>query len=285
MIAWFGAGLLGANFVTALRRKGEEVRVWNRTSAKAKALEAVGAHAVEDAPEAARGADRIHVVLSDDAAVDAVLERLRPGLAAGAVIIDHTTTSLEGAATRARVWAERGVPYMHAPVFMGPQHALESSGYMMISGDEALRARVTPLITPMTGKVIDLGPDPTRAALFKLMGNLFILAIGGGLADMLALAKANGVSAAEAGTLFEWFKVGNSIDARVQRMLEADYGNPSWELAMARKDARLMQDAMRGADGLAILPGMAAVMDAWIARGHAHDDWLVIGKDAVKPGA
>ncbi len=47
MIAWFGTGLLGAGFVGALRRRGEDVRVWNRTPEKARALESVGAQVAQ----------------------------------------------------------------------------------------------------------------------------------------------------------------------------------------------------------------------------------------------
>jgi len=43
MIAFLGMGLLGSNFVRALRRRGEDVQVWNRSPAKAKLLEAEGA--------------------------------------------------------------------------------------------------------------------------------------------------------------------------------------------------------------------------------------------------
>ena len=38
-IAWFGAGMMGSGFVEALRRRGDEVTVWNRTLEKARALE------------------------------------------------------------------------------------------------------------------------------------------------------------------------------------------------------------------------------------------------------
>ena len=33
---------------------------------------------------------------------------------------------------------------------------------------------------------------------------------------------------------------------------------------------------------LAVLPAIAARMDRLIARGHAHDDWTVIAKDALE---
>src|SRR6204780_5372413 len=78
MIAYLGLGLLGANFVRAMRRRGLEVNVWNRSPEKAKALEAEGAKAFARVEDAVRGATRVHLTLSDDAAVDDVLTRARP---------------------------------------------------------------------------------------------------------------------------------------------------------------------------------------------------------------
>lgn len=282
MIAFLGTGLLGSGFVRALCRRGEEVHVWNRTGEKAKALEPDGAKAFPDPAEAVRGAARVHLVLSDDAAVDEVLERARPGFSAGVVLVDHTTTSPPGAAARVARWAERGVPFQHAPVFMAPINALESKGVMMASGDRALFDALSPELSKMTGKLVYLGPQPERAAAFKLMGNLFLMFMTEGLAEVLALAKAMGIPRAEVGTLFEFFNPVGTVPARVKRMVGGDYSQPSWELAMARKDARLMLEASRdGGMPLQVLPAIAKEMDRWLERGHAHDDWTVMAKDAL----
>jgi 3-hydroxyisobutyrate dehydrogenase len=99
MKAFLGMGLLGSNFVRAMLQKGDKVNVWNRTKAKAKALEAYGARAFDSADEAVRDAEIIHVTLKDDASVDEVLETASQGFKAGAIIIDHTTTSAKGAYT------------------------------------------------------------------------------------------------------------------------------------------------------------------------------------------
>src|SRR5579871_3276725 len=123
MIAFLGTGLLGANFTRALLRRGESVQVWNRTPAKARALEADGAKAFDDPADAVRGAARVHLTLSDDAAVDDVLERARPGFAPGVILVDHTSTAPSGTRARAQRWEERKVAFQHAPVFMGPQNA------------------------------------------------------------------------------------------------------------------------------------------------------------------
>lgn len=282
MIAFFGMGLLGSSFVHALRRRGEDVHVWSRTSSKAAALEAEGARAFAEPADAARGAVRVHLTLTDDAVIDEVLERARPGLAAGVVIVDHSTTSTPGVLARIARWRERGITFVHAPVFMAPQNARDATGIMMISGPRSIVDPLRPVLAPMTGKLVDLGERPDAAAAFKLLGNLFLICMTTGLAEMLALAKALDVPPRDAAALFEQFNPGTTITARIQRMLDASFASPSWELTMARKDARLMLDAAAAAGvPLAVLPAIAARMDAVIAEGHGGQDWTVIAKDAV----
>jgi 3-hydroxyisobutyrate dehydrogenase len=256
--------------------------VWNRTAAKAAALEADGVVAATDPATAVRGAERVHIVVSDDSAVESVLAAAAPGLAPGTLVFDHSTTSAGGALPRTTSWRERGITYVHAPVFMGPQNALESSGLMLISGDRTIVERVSPLLAPMTGKLVDLGPRVEQAAAFKLLGNLILMTLTAGFTDFLALAKALDVSPADAGTLFESFNPGVSLVGRYKRMTAAAYDPPSWELAMARKDARLMQEeAARAGLPLIMVPALARLMDDKIAQGHAHADWTVVANELL----
>jgi len=282
MIAFLGMGLLGTNFVRALRSRGEDVQVWNRSPDKAKALEADGARAFAEVADAVRGAARVHVTLVDDAVVDAVLELAAPGFAAGTVIVDHTTTSAPGALARMARWRERGLTYVHAPVFMGPQNARDATGVMMVSGPRSVVDPLRPVLAPMTGKLIDLGERPDAAAAFKLLGNLFLVCMTAGLAEMLALAKALHVPAAEAATIFGFFNPAGTIGPRLQKMVDGTFEPPSWELQMTRKDTRLMMEAAAQAGvPLAVIPAIAARMDAVIAEGHGEKDWTIIAKDFV----
>ena len=282
MIAFFGMGLLGSNFVRAMRARGDEVHVYNRTHTKARALEAEGAGVFEDPADAVRGAERLHLTLSDDEAVDDLLERARTGFSPGILVVDHSTTSVAGVTARAERWKARGIEFLHAPVFMGPQNARESTGIMLASGDPAIVGRARAALAAMTGKLVELGPRPERAAAFKLMGNLFLMFLTAGVAEMFTLGKALGIPAKEAATLFDVFNPGTTLGLRAKRMLDAQFEPPSWELAMARKDARLMmEEGDRAQVVLAMLPAIAQVMDRHIERGYAHHDWTVIAKDAV----
>lgn len=282
MIAFLGTGLLGANFVKAMLKKGKVVQVWNRTAEKATALEADGARAFAQVAEAVSGADTIHMTLKDDASVEEVLKQALPGLKPGAVIIDHTTTSAEGAAQRTELWKERGFTYLHAPVFMGPQNALESTGYMLVSGDQDLIARVMPELEAMTGQVLNFGTTVNRAAGMKLIGNLFLVAFTAGVADTLALGKALDIPLEDIFTLFASWNPGAMLPGRIKKMTGNSFDNPTWELVMARKDTQLFLDAAKqGGRQLTVIPAIAAEMDRWIEQGHGQQDWTVIGKDAV----
>jgi 3-hydroxyisobutyrate dehydrogenase len=167
-------------------------------------------------------------------------------------------------------------------VFMGPQNALESTGLMLVSGDPARVEVVRHALEQMTGKLVELGPRVEVAAAFKLMGNLFLMFVTTGLADFLMMAKATGVAPEEAVKLFDAFNPGTTIGARIKRMLDAKWDEPSWELAMARKDARIMlEEAERAQVELAVLPAIAKRMDAVIGEGHGGSDWTVLAKDAL----
>lgn len=279
MRAFLGTGLLGANFVKAIRQKGEEIQVWNRTWSRAQALEAFGAKAFEGLTEAVQNADVIHLTLKDDAAVDEVLAAAAPGFKIGAVIIDHTTTSSEGAVERTAKWKTAGFTYLHAPVFMGPMNALDGSGYMLVSGDQHVIAKFTPELEKMTGKLLNLGDQEGKAAGMKLVGNLFLLSMTAGISDTLSLAKAQGIDPADVLGLFGNWNPGAGMPSRMKKIIEGNFSEPTWELNMARKDAGLMISAAEKAgQKLTVIPEVARVMDEWIDKGHGSDDWTIISK-------
>ena len=277
MKAFLGMGLLGSNFVKAMLKKGEQVNVWNRTTSKAKALEADGAHAFEDVKAAVKDADVIHLTLKDDASVNEVLSAAEAALKPGATIIDHTTTSVEGAVQRTKSWKEKGFTYLHAPVFMGPKNALESTGFMLVSGDQQVLSKWQDKLSSMTGKLLNFGPTEGKAAGMKLIGNVFLISLTAGLSDVLKLAKSVDINGDEINNLFSQWNPGAMVQHRLKTILAADFSHPSWELNMARKDAGLMmKEAENANEELTVIPAVAALMDEWIKKGHGDDDWMII---------
>ena len=279
MVAFLGTGLLGANFSRALLKRGEKVHVWNRTAEKAKALESEGAKAFDNVADAVKGADRIHLTLSDDNAVNEVLEKASPGFKPGVIIVDHTTTSAPGAAKRSANWKQKGFHFIHAPVFMGPPNALDGTGTMMISGDQSLIKQIEPELSKMTGRLWNLGEDPAKAAAIKLLGNLFHIGLVGVITDMLTLAETLNVPAADLPALFEVLNPAGVARARLKKIDSKTFDQPSWELSMSRKDARLMiEQAENSGKNLLVIPPVAGKMDVWIKKGHSNDDWTILSQ-------
>jgi len=284
MKAFLGMGLLGSNFVRAMIKRGEEIQVWNRTTSKATELEKYGAKAFSNVTDAVKGAAIIHVALKDDASVNEVLEVASSGFARDAIIVDHTTTTKEGAIERTKKWKERGFSYQHAPVFMGPANALEGSGFMLVSGDAELIKKIEIDLSNMTGTLLHFGEEPGRAAAMKLVGNTFLVCFTTGIKDTLSLGKALDVPLDDINKLFESWNPGAQLPARLKRMTDGDYTKASWELAMARKDTGLFLDAAKKAGiELSLIPGAAALMDKWIEKGFGNNDWTVIANDVI-PG-
>ena len=265
-IAFLGTGLMGTGFIQRARANGLTVRAWNRSAAKAQALAASdaagGVTACVTVAQAVQGAERIHLTLSDDASVDAVLEPLAGALPAGAWVVDHTTTAVRPTAERVARWDARGVRYVHAPVFMAPANCAEGTGWMLISGDPARHQALQGALQAMTGKVIYLGPQPERAAAFKLFGNLTLLGLLGILGDVGRLAAAVGIDMKDAFSLFEHFNPGQTLPQRAKRISGGVYDPPSFEMSMARKDLRLMvEEAERGGQALAMIPLLVKLLE------------------------
>ena len=272
-IAFLGTGLMGTGFVRRMLSQGHQVTVWNRSADKAQALEAHGARACASAAEAVNGVDRVHLMVADDAVVDAILEPIVDAIPAAAWIVDHTTTATTPTAERTKRWAARGRRFVHAPVFMGPANCVDGTGLMLLSGDKVMCDAVTPLLEPMTGKLIYLGPQPERAASFKLFGNLTLIGLAGVLGDVCRLADAVGIPPTEAMGLFASFNPGAMLPARAAKIASGPFDQVSFEVAMARKDVRLMvEEAARHGVELAVMPAVAALQDAAIARGEGALD-------------
>ncbi len=279
-IAFLGTGLLGSAFAEAAAKRGDCVSAWNRTPEKLRALQEFGVIAAATPADAVRQAQRVHLVLKDDPVVDTVLEAARPGLLPDAVIIDHTTTLPALTAVRAQRLAAQGVKYLHCPVFMGPAAARNVQGTMMVAGPKEVFEEVKVELAKMTGQLEYFGERADLAAVNKLFGNAMIIGVAALMADILTIAQANDVPALDATKLLGLFDLNSFVSGRGTNMARGIF-TPSFEMAMARKDVRLMLETV-AARPMAALPAVAARMDELIAQGWGAKDFSVLGLDALK---
>jgi 3-hydroxyisobutyrate dehydrogenase len=277
-IAFLGTGLLGSALAEAAAQRGDHVAAWNRTIEKARALERFGVRVANTPADAVRGAERVHLVLKDDAVVEHVIDELRPGLHADSIIVDHTTTQPARTAERARRLHAEGVQYLHCPVFIGPAAARAGTGTVLASGPRALYDRVSKALARMAQRVEYFGERPDLAAVYKLCGNAMIVGVSAMAADVFAVAAGGGVSPGDALRIRDIVNP-PILSARAENMVKHQFA-PSFELAMARKDVRLMLETA-GSRPLAALSAIASRMDTLIAQDHGDKDLAVLGVDSV----
>lgn len=280
-ITVFGAGLLGAGMVRNLAEKGHAVRVWNRSPGRAAPLSDC-ATVCTSPTEALEGAERLHILLSEDDAVDSVLALAMGAIQQGLPVLDHCTNLPARVAARSAALRAQGVHYLHAPVFMGPANMREGSGLMLIAGPRAEVEALQPALSELTGKVWHVGERADLAAVHKLSGNALLLSLSGVLGDILEMGQAQGLSPDETMAVFEVFRPGGALLPMAKRVTGAATAPPSFELAMAQKDVRLMIAAANGPDGLVVLPAVAAAMAAAAAAGHGQRDFAIYARPRAR---
>ena len=137
-LAFCGLGLMGAPMVRRLLAAGHEVRVWNRTAAKAAPLLALGAQPAATPAQAAAGADGVLMCLFDAAAAEAVVFGPEGVAAAPGLrwLADHSTIDPDATrALAARLARERDADWLDAPVSGGVAGAEAGTLAIMVGGE------------------------------------------------------------------------------------------------------------------------------------------------------
>jgi 3-hydroxyisobutyrate dehydrogenase-like beta-hydroxyacid dehydrogenase len=291
-VGFIGLGAMGQTMAQHLVKAGHEVRVWNRTPARARPLVAAGATLAKTVAAACDEAAVVFSMLADDAAlIDAVSGGdNEPGiidaLGEGDVHVSLATIGTELSARLTQAHAESGQHFVAAPVFGRPEAATAARLTIVAAGDDAALARVQPLLEVMGQKVILLGADPPAASLVKLTGNFLIASMIEALAEAYALLRRNGIDPKQ----FLEIVNGNLFRSPIYEgygtlMAERQFTPPGFKLALGLKDVRLL---LASADRAAVpMPLGSLVYEhllSAVARGKGDLDWtalaLVVAEDA-----
>lgn len=202
-VAYVGLGVMGASMAGHLVRAGYRVRAYNRTAAKAQAwLDGVkakhpGAHASIHAnpAEAAQGASLVFCCVGNDADLTEVLigpQGALPSLQAGAVIVDHTTTSATAARAMNEAALQRSCAFVDAPVSGGNIGAINGSLSVMCGGSEQAFELARAAIASYSKVQLLLGPSGS-GQLAKMVNQICVAGVVQGLAEGLAFGQRAGL--------------------------------------------------------------------------------------------
>jgi 3-hydroxyisobutyrate dehydrogenase/2-hydroxy-3-oxopropionate reductase len=245
-VAVIGLGAMGARFAGRFLEAGHEVIVWNRTPEKAEELVSRGASAAATPAEAARNAQAVVTVVSDPEALRAVTEG-QDGIGAGA---NASTTVIEMSTVgpRAVRWLETALPpgvgLLDAPVLGSLSEAEAGTLLVFVGGPRRLAERWIPLFGTL-GSVIVAGPLGSGAAT-KLVANATLVGTLTLLGETIALADRLGLGRRLTMDILALTPLGLASKRR-REQLETENFPLRFRLALARKDAELIQEAAEAA--------------------------------------
>ena len=196
VIAFLGLGVMGAPMAGHLAKAGHDVRVWNRTAARAQdwTREHQGT-AAATAAEAARGAAFVMACVGNDDDLRQVCtgpDGAFEGLESGAVFVDHTTVSAMVTREMAAEAEARGAAFVDAPVSGGQAGAQNGVLSIMCGGPEAAYARAEPVMAAYGRTVRRIG-ESGAGQTAKMVNQIAIAGLLQGLSEALRFAQAAGL--------------------------------------------------------------------------------------------
>lgn len=191
-VAFVGLGTMGYPMAGHLQKAGHDVRVFNRTTAKAEKWQAEFHGAIALSPrEVAEGARFVFLCVGNDDDVRSVVygeNGVLVGMAPGSTLVDHTTTSATLAREVAEKCAEVGVVFIDAPVTGGEVGAQNGTLSVLCGGDELAVSLVRPILSAYASSVTRIGPVG-HGQLAKMVNQICIAGCVQGLAEALAFGE------------------------------------------------------------------------------------------------
>ncbi len=212
--AFIGLGNMGYPMAGHLASAGHEVRVFNRTEAKAErwAAEHDGVKAALPA-EAAAGADLVFICVGADNDVRGVTygdTGVLGALSEGAVLVDHTTASATLAVELAAAAAEKGIGFVDGPISGGQAGAESGTLSVMCGGEQEHFDAAANAMEAYSSTMILVGPAGS-GQLTKMVNQILCAGAIQGAAEALAFGQNAGLdmelvlSAVTQGAAGSWY--------------------------------------------------------------------------------
>ncbi len=277
-LAFIGLGALGTPMAANLLQAGHPLLVHNRTPSAAEPLLSAGARWAASPAQAAATADCLCLCLSDDAAVQAVLEDAIAGLQPGSLVIDFSTISPATSRAMATALGQSGVAYIDAPVTGGTEGARAGTLSVLVGADAGDLERALPVLQVVGERISHLGPvgagQQAKAVNQVLVAGSYAAAAEAvALAQRLELPMDALLAALRPGAAGSW-----ALSHRADGMVQGHYPL-GFKLALHRKDLAIAQRAAAAVDlDLPITNQVASMEDGLIHRGHGERDVSVLAE-------
>ncbi|MFD3840685.1 NAD(P)-dependent oxidoreductase [Streptomyces sp. NPDC058642] len=278
-IGFVGLGLMGQPMALNLVRAGTPLVVWNRTPGRCAPLRAAGAEVAASAAEVFDRAQTVILMLADEAAVDAVLERGTPDFAArvaGHTVVHMGTTSAEYSHGLEDDVRAAGGRYVEAPVSGSRAPAEQGELVGMLAGDDDAVAAVRPLLAPVCRETFECGAVP-GALLMKFSVNLFLITLVTGLTEAFHFADRHGLDQRLLRDVLDAGPMASAVSRmKAPKLLARDFAAQA-AAADVLKNNLLIAEAARKADiASPLLDVCHALFGETVHQGHGGEDMVAV---------
>lgn len=233
-IAFLGMGLMGSRMAPRLIQAGFEVAVWNRTANACTPLLEMGAQPLQ--LDQIGQYPAVLLCLADDAAVQAVFEKIQPHLQAGQVLADFSSLSVGQTKKLAQAAAEHKAYWIDCPVSGGTAGAEQGSLVIFAGGNAAAIEQLHPIYNVLSQRVTRMGETGAGQAT-KICNQLIVAANSTLIAEAVALADQAGVDTALlAPALAGGFADSKPFQILSPRMAAHSFEPVQWKVQTLSKD-------------------------------------------------
>ncbi len=194
-LGFVGLGIMGGRIAKRLLDAGNDVTGYNRTRSKAEWLLEAGMRWADTPRVVAESADVVFTMVTDTAALQAVIDGpdgLLAGLAPGKVFVDMSSISPAASRELATRVAATGARMLDAPVSGSVSTLEEGKLSIMVGGDAAVVEQVLPLLRQIGPTVTHVGPNGQAVAM-KIATNLSLAVQMLAFSEGVLLAEQSGI--------------------------------------------------------------------------------------------
>ena len=191
-IGFIGIGLMGLPMAKNILKSGYKLIAFNRSPNKADLLKEFGAEIAKSLGELVNNSDVIITMLTDDKAVDEVMnnQNFVENLKSGKILIDMSSVKPITAKKHANSLKLKDIDYLDAPVSGGTIGAEEATLAIMIGGDQNVFNEVKDLLKTMGNPTL-VGPVGS-GQVSKLANQIIVGLTIGAVAEAVTLCEKAG---------------------------------------------------------------------------------------------